>query len=138
MNANLIFWPVLAQILLTIAMYALLGARKRRAIEAGGVDRQQTALDNRAWPADVVKVSNNIANQFEGPVLFYVLAFVLYAIDAVDVIALTLAWIYVASRYVHAYIHVGSNYVPARFSAFLFGMLMLMGLLMVAAVRLAL
>ena len=31
MNANLIFWPVLAQILLTIAMYALLGARKEAA-----------------------------------------------------------------------------------------------------------
>lgn len=73
MNSNHIIWPVLAQILLTLTMFIILGVRKVKAVKAGEVNRQQAALNNRVWPEAVVKVSNNIANQFEIPVLFYVL-----------------------------------------------------------------
>ena len=31
------------------------------------------ALSNEAWPDDLKKVANNMHNQFETPVLFYVL-----------------------------------------------------------------
>ena len=70
MNSSYIFWPVLAQVLLTLIMFIVLGARKAKAVKAGKIDRQQAALDSRVWPEDVVKVSNNIANQFEAPVLW--------------------------------------------------------------------
>ena len=72
MSSSYIFWPVLAQVFLTLAMFIFLGARKARAVKAGQVNRKQAALDNRVWPEDVLKVANNIANQFEVPVLFYV------------------------------------------------------------------
>lgn len=62
MNSNHIIWPVLAQILLTLMMFIVLGIRKAKAVKAGAVNRQEAALDNRVWPKDVVKVSNNIAN----------------------------------------------------------------------------
>src|SRR5690554_6380512 len=73
MSSSHIFWPVLAQILLTLVMFIVFGARKAKAVKAGRVNRKEAALDNRVWPEDVVKVSNNIANQFEYQVLFYVL-----------------------------------------------------------------
>ena len=91
MNSNLIIWPVLAQILLTLIMFILLGVRKAQAVKAGDVNRNQTALNNRMWPDSVIKVSNNIANQFEAPVLFYVLCLVFYSIDAVNMVAVGLA-----------------------------------------------
>ena len=83
MNVNHIIWPVLAQIFLTLILFIILGVRKAKAVKAGEVNRQQAALNNQVWPQDVVKVSNNIANQFETPVLFYVLCLVMHSINAV-------------------------------------------------------
>lgn len=132
MISNSIFWPVLAQVFLTLAMYIVLGKRKAAAVKAGQVDRQKAALDNRLWPDDVVKVSNNLANQFETPVLFYVLCFVLFFTNSAGTLAVVFAWLFAASRYVHAVVHVGSNYVPARMRLFMFGWAMLLALLILA------
>ena len=119
MNLTSIFLPVLIQVLLTLIMFLILGARKSKAIKAGGVDRQKAALNNSAWPEDVVKVSNNIANQFQMPNLFYVLCIFFYTTNTVNTAVLVIAWLYVLTRIIHAYIHISSNYVPARYRAFL-------------------
>ncbi len=137
MSSNHIFWPVLAQVLLTLVMFIVLGARKAKAIKAGKVNREQAALDNRVWPEYVVKVSNNIANQFEVPMLFYILCVVLYSINAAGTVAIVLAWLFVASRYAHAWVHVGSNYVPVRMRLFMVGCVVLLSMLAVAASKLA-
>jgi hypothetical protein len=128
-----IFWPVIAQVFLTLLMFILLGARKASAVKAGKVNRQEAALDNRVWPANVVQVSNNIANQFEVPVLFYVLCIILNSINAAGTTAVVLAWLFVVSRYAHAFVHVGSNYVPVRMKIFMFGCVVLLVMLAVAA-----
>jgi len=137
MNSNYIFWPVLAHIILTLLMFIILGLRKAKAVKAGEVNRPQTALNNRVWPESVVKVSNNIANQFETPVLFYVLCLVLYSFNAAGMVVIVLAWLFVLSRFAHAYVHVGSNYVPIRLRLFLFGCFVLIAMLVNVAWKLA-
>jgi hypothetical protein len=137
MSSNHIFWPILAQVLLTLIMFIVLGMRKAKAVHAGKVDRKQAALDNRVWPDDVVKVSNNIANQFEAPVLFYILCLVIYSIDAAGTVAIVLAWLFALSRCAHAYVHVGSNCVPMRLRLFLVGCLVLLAMLILVAWKLA-
>jgi hypothetical protein len=137
MHSSLILWPVLAQVALTLAMFILLAIRKAQAIKAGGFNRKDAALDNKAWPANVVKVSNNIANQFETPVLFYVLALLFHAIDGVGTTVIVLAWVYVASRYAHAFVHVGINYVPRRLQFFTVGVVLLLAMTGLAAWTLA-
>lgn len=137
MNSSHIFWPVLAQIFLTLTMFILLGVRKTMAVKAGEVNRQQAALNNRVWPEDVVKVSNNIANQFEVPVLFYVLCLLLYSINAAGMVAIVLAWMFTMSRFAHAYVHIGSNFVPMRLRLFLVGCLVVIAMLILVAWELA-
>jgi len=137
MNSSHIFWPVLAQIFLTLTMLILLGVRKTMAVKAGEVNRQQAALNNRVWPEDVVKVSNNIANQFEVPVLFYVLCLLLYSINAAGMVAIVLAWMFTMSRFAHAYVHIGSNFVPMRLRLFLVGCLVVIAMLILVAWELA-
>jgi hypothetical protein len=137
MNAALIFWPVLAQIALTLSIYVVLARRKAGAIKARTVNMKEAALDNRAWPESVVKVSNNLANQFEAPVLFYALCLTLYATDGVGLAALLLAWLYVGLRVVHSFIHIGSNYVPRRLQVFVLSVGVLLALLVVSAWQLA-
>lgn len=137
MDSTQIFWPVLAQVTLTIAMFIILGARKAKAIKAGAVNRAEAALDNRVWPTDVVKVSNNIANQFETPILFYVLCVVLYSSGGVGMAAVVLAWLYALSRYAHALVHIGTNYVPTRMRIFMFSCLLLLAMTLLAGFSLA-
>lgn len=133
MDSIQIFWPVLAQVLLTLMLFIVLGVRKVGAVKAGDVNRKLTALDNRHWPPNVVQVSNNIANQFEAPVLFYVLCVVAYSINAVGPVTIALAWLFTLSRCAHAYVHISSNFVPMRFRMFLVGCLALIALLVLIA-----
>ncbi len=71
MNSNLIFWLLLTQIALIFFVLMRLGVEKSRAMKSGGVDMTKAALDNDAWPESVLKVSNNLRNQFQrGPGCF--------------------------------------------------------------------
>ena len=65
MNNDLIFLPVLAHVVLVFMLYIYLGIVKSRAVKAGSVDRKKVALNPKAWPESVVKVLNNLDNQFE-------------------------------------------------------------------------
>jgi hypothetical protein len=121
MNSTQIFWPILAQIILTIGTFIVLGVRKSKAIRTGMIDLKKMAIDNRGWPDTVLKASNNIANQFETPILFYIICVVLYVSNGVSLTTLSLSWVYVLSRYAHTVVHVGSNHVPTRMRIFIFG-----------------
>jgi hypothetical protein len=60
----------------------------------------------------------NLTNLFELPILFYVLvAFQTMMPETVDGLQATLAFAFVASRYLHTLIHVTVNNVPLRFLA---------------------
>lgn len=126
MDKNLVFLPVLVQIFLTIFVFIALGIVKSRAVKLGQVDLEKRALHPDAWPDSVLKFSNNIQNQFETPVLFYALTLMLWALNAVDSITLALAWGFVVTRIIHAYIHTGSNFVPARRMVFTIGCIFLL------------
>ncbi len=133
MNGRMILLPVMAQVVLTMAVYVLLNVAKARALRRGEVDLSRRGLHDDAWPDSVNKINNNIRNQFEVPVLFYVLSFMLFILDAVTPAALAAAWLFAMSRILHAYIHVGSNYVPTRRRVFVFGCVMLIVMVALAA-----
>jgi hypothetical protein len=132
MNRNLIFLPALAQILLTLAVYVYLGVVKAKALKLGQVDLERRALHEDAWPDYVRQVSNNIRNQFETPVLFYALVFILWGLQAVNAISLALAGGYFLARLAHACVHLGSNYVPWRRRIFTISCLLLVGMIVFA------
>lgn len=100
--------------LLTVVVYMALAVAKSRAAKEGLVDLERRALHSDAWPESVQKINNNIRNQFEVPVLFYVLAISLFVLGAAGLVAQALAWVFVASRIADAYIHIGTNHVSTR------------------------
>ncbi len=136
LTTHSLFLPVLAQVGLTIVVYIALAVAKARAIKAGPVDRARAALHDDAWPESVLRINNNIRNQFEVPVLFYVVCFVLVAVNATGALVQVLAWLFVASRAAHAWIHTRSNYVPARRRFFMAGVVILVILWVLALTRL--
>lgn len=126
MESKLIFYPVITQIILTFIVYTLLPIVKKRALENGQVNLARRGLHSDAWPDDVIKISNNVKNQFESPVLFYTLCFMLWALNTVSLLSLMVAWGYVLLRMVHAFVHTGSNIVPIRKKVFMASTLLLM------------
>jgi hypothetical protein len=135
-NRNLIFAPVLVQVLLTLVVYVLLVSAKVRAMKTGLVDMARRALYDDAWPEGVMKINNNIRNQFELPVLFYVVSIALWVLDAVGILVLAAAWLFVVSRIVHAYVHIVPNYVPHRRRVFTLGWLMVVAMTLLAVWKL--
>ena len=126
MQSHLIYWPVLAQVLIPILVLFANGARKKSDVKAGTVDMKKAAMDNEAWSEPVVLTSKNLANQFQVPVLFYVVCLILAMIDGVTTASLLVAWLFVASRYVHCYVHITSNFVPLRMRMFILGLVLLL------------
>jgi hypothetical protein len=113
-----ILYPVLAQIVLTLVMALLMGRARWTALGKRDVTVDQIALDNSRWPAHSRKYANCYSNQFELPVLFYVLCLITQITRTADIIFVVLAWLFVASRVLHAYIHTTSNVVRSRGAAF--------------------
>ena len=121
MTRDWIFVPVIFQVFLTLFVYLRLLQVKKRAVAEGLVDRTRVALRDDAWPDYVIQVNNNIRNQFELPVLFYVAAILLWLLDSVHGAAIGAATVFVLSRIVHAGIHLSINAVPPRRHTFTVG-----------------
>ena len=132
-----LIYPVMAQVLLTLVLMLWTGRARVGALRARRVHIRDIALSGEAWPDDVRKVSNNMHNQFETPILFYVLCGAATYLGATGAGMAVLAWTYVASRVVHTFIHVTTNRVQHRFYAFVAGFLVLVAMWIVVAVRLA-
>lgn len=106
---------------LVVFIYVLLLQRKIAAGKVGEIDRKRTAVDPMAWPLPVQLVNNNLTSQFQVPVLVYVCSLALVQLEAVDVVGVAAAWIFVLTRIGHTAVHVSSNKVPYRMRLFTLG-----------------
>lgn len=131
-----ILYPVLAQIILTFALLVGMAWARQKAIRAPGFTFSHIALDNSRWPEDARKYANAYSNQFELPVVFYVLCLIALMTAKADFLMVLLAWAFVVTRVVHALVHTGDNIVPRRGGAFALGALILMIMTAILLLRL--
>ena len=120
MNQTAIFWPMLAHVLLIYIVYAVLGRRRHFAVKSGEAKASQYKARSTE-PASSVAVASNLNNQFELPVLFYVLCLALHLTNGVNYLTLALMWIFVLTRYFHAWIHLTGNNLLLRSRSFFVG-----------------
>ena len=125
MNQTTIFWPILAHVLLVYIVYGVMGRRRYFAVKSGEAKVGQYKVRSTE-PSSSVTVANNLINQFELPVLFYVLCLVLHLTNGVNYLTLALMWIFVASRYFHAWVHLTSNNLLLRSRSFFVGAVILL------------
>jgi hypothetical protein len=136
MNARFdILLPLLVQVGLTfVLMYAMafarVGSLRRRELKVSDI-----ALRQPKWPQRPTQIANAFHNQLETPLLFYVLVVLLIVTGTSNAVFVTLAWVWVALRVVHALIHVTGNDVQQRFYAFAAGTLVLLAMWVLFAVR---
>ena len=125
---------VFVQVALTFALMLSMAVMRRRALASGAVRPQDVVLDTQAWPEQSKKFANAFRNQFELPILFYVLCILAIITRQADTVFVVLAWIFVLLRLAHAWIFVTYNRLEHRGLVFAVGCLVLMVMWLVFAV----
>jgi hypothetical protein len=127
--------PVFVQVALTSFLMFWMARTRFGALRSGQVKVRDIALGQRAWPERPTQIANAFHNQFETPVLFYVLVVLALITHKADWLFLAMAWIFVACRIAHALIHTTSNDIRLRFFAFVIGAFVLTLMWIIFAVR---
>ena len=74
-------------------------------------------------PENITKTTRNFNNQFEIPVLFYVICTLYISMNIDSLVAIVLAWLFVFFRYLHSYIHLTYNHILHRLTVFVLAFL---------------
>ncbi|SFK23807.1 MAPEG family protein [Methylocapsa palsarum] len=122
MSIQSVLLPVFVQVLLTFVIFILMAKERSALMRKGDVRWQEIALRQSKWPEPVQRFGDCLENQFEAPVLFYLLAVLAIITKAADLAFVVMAWAFVLTRIAHATVFVTSNYVPLRGLLFIVGL----------------
>ena len=125
LDIKLALIAVFVQVALTFYAAVTMGIARVRAVRGQAVSMGDIALDSTAYPDETRKYGNNLANQFEFPVLLYVAVILASLYDAASMAFALSCVAYVVTRLHHRLIHVGRNKVALRFQVFLAGLVFL-------------
>ena len=123
--AKLLILAMAAQVFLTLAILVLMGRERVPRVMSGEIAVADIAVDRTAYPLRARLLSNSFDNQFQLPVLFYAAALLALTLGGVSWLEVIAAWLFVASRYAHAVIHVTTNRVHRRFAVYTTGLAVL-------------
>lgn len=135
MSVAAVLSPVFALIALLFILTFRMALTRVASIKAGEVKMKDIALGQSAWTPAIQQTSNAYANNLQQPLLFYALVAFAMLTKKADMLFVVMSWLYVASRYAHAWIHVTSNHLPSRFNAFAAGVLLLALMWIIFAAR---
>jgi hypothetical protein len=134
MSIEMILLPLFTQVVLTFLVMFTLGFRRYGAVRRGEV-RGSVALREPNWPEPARQAEYNYLNQFELPVLFYVLTVLVIITRKGDLLFVLLAWVFVALRVLHAVVHLTSNVLASRAGFFVASALVLFAMWVVFILR---
>jgi hypothetical protein len=119
MTIPMILAPLFVLVIMTFVLGFFLAGLRTPPLTRGEVRPDDVSLRQPNWPKRSLQVGYSFQNQFELPLLFYVLTILALFTKHTDLLFVILAWVFVLSRLAHAYVHVTSNNL--RFRGMFFG-----------------
>ena len=138
MSVQMVLLPVFVLVGLTFALLLWMAGARRGALVSGQTKIRDIALRQPNWPERATQIGNCYSNQFEIPVLFYVLIAIALPLRHADLVIVLLSWVFVVTRFVHAGIFVSSNDLGQRSMAWFAGVLVLFAMWLYFALRILL
>lgn len=138
MSLQAVLAPLFVQVVLTFGLMCWLAYQRVTLIGSGAVKRNDIALREPNWPPRVLQIQNAVSNQFEVPVLFYVLTILAIVTRHADLAFVIPAWVFVLLRIIHASIHVTDNDVRRRGLTFIAATTVLMVMWIIFMLRILL
>ena len=126
MSVQMVLLPVFVLVGLAFALLLWMAGARRGALVGGQTKIRDIALGQPNWPARATQIGNCYRNQFELPVLFYILIALALPLRHADLVIVMLSWVFVVTRFAHAGIFVSSNDLGRRSMAWFAGVLVLL------------
>jgi hypothetical protein len=114
MTVQEVLLPLFVEVILTFVLMFWMASLRGRDFHSGVATYDNVALREPNWSVGALQTAYSYSNQFELPVLFYVLTILAYFTHHAGFLFVILAWIFVIFRILHAYVHVTSNNVRVR------------------------
>jgi len=138
MAIQFVLLPLFVEVLLTFGLMLGMMYWRTSALQRRETHLRDIALREPNWPARAQQFAYAFSNQFELPVLFYVLTILSIITHHADFVFVVLAWIFVIFRVLQAYVHVTSNQVRFRGLFYFGGALVLVAMWLIFIVRIML
>src|ERR1700731_1943968 len=138
MSIQMVLLPVFVLVGLTFALLLWRAGARRQALVGRETRIPDIALGQPNWPVRATQIGNCFSNQFEIPVLFYVLIALALPLRHADLFIVLMSWVFVVTRFAHAGIFVTSNNVRQRGQAWFAGVLVLLAMWIYIALKILL
>jgi hypothetical protein len=138
MSVQMVLLPVFVLVGLTFCLLMGMAVARTRALSGGQTKLKDIALRQPNWPERTTQIANCFANQFEVPVLFYVLIALALPLRRTDLFMVLMSWVFVVTRFAHAGIFVTSNDVRTRSLAWFAGVLVVFAMWIYFALKILL
>jgi hypothetical protein len=138
MSAQMVLLPVFVLVGLTFALLLWMAGVRRQALVGGETRVRDVALGQPNWPTRATQIGNSFKNQFELPLLFYILIALALPLRHADLFIVLMSWVFVITRFAHAGIFVTSNDMKQRSLAWFAGVLVLFAMWIYFALRILL
>jgi hypothetical protein len=138
MSVQMVLLPVFVLVGLTFFLLLWMGSARTGALKARETNLKDVALGQPNWPTRTAQIGNCFSNQFEIPVLFYVLIALALPLRHADLFIVLMSWVFVVTRFLHAGIFVTSNNVQQRGMAWFAGALVLLAMWIYFALKMLL
>jgi hypothetical protein len=138
MSVQMVLLPVFVLVGLTFALLLWMASARGRALSSRETSFKDIALGQQNWPERATRIGNCFSNQFELPLLFYILIALALPLRHADLVIVLLSWVFVVTRLAHAGIFVSSNNVQQRSLAWFAGVLVLLAMWIYFALKILL
>jgi hypothetical protein len=138
MSVQMVLLPVFVLVGLTFALLLGMATTRTHSLTSGKTRLRDIALGQQNWPTRATQIGNCFSNQFELPLLFYILIALALPIRHADLVIVLLSWVFVVTRFAHAGIFITSNNVQQRSLAWFAGVLVLFAMWLYFALRILL
>ena len=138
MSAQMVLLPVFVLVGLAFFLLLWMATARTKALKAKETRLKDIALREPNWPEKATQIGNCFSNQFEIPVLFYILIALALPLRHADLFIVLMSWVFVVTRFVHAGIFTTSNDVRQRGLVWFAGVLVLLAMWIYFALRMLL
>jgi hypothetical protein len=126
MSVQMVLLPVFVLVALTFALLIGMVGTRRDALVSGKTKIRDIALGESNWPERATQIGNCYRNQFELPLLFYLLIAIALPLRHADLFIVLMSWVFVVTRFLHAGVFITSNDLGRRSIVWLAGVLVLL------------
>ena len=122
---KMLLYPMAFYVFYVFFLFTYIFKRRLKAVKTGELDYRyyKNYADKKSVPGHLMVLERHIDNQFQLPMIFLISCLAHLVFGQISVLTLILAWLFVISRLLHSYIHLGKNNVYNRAKVFGFGAL---------------